>query len=72
MSELPHEHIPCMRCGRDTHVFDLDAKPRWTPWLLLIFLVRGQMSVLSYAGDHGYDFDRFECRDCYGPGFNDI
>lgn len=50
----------CAECGKKTPVHLLDAKPgpeRWT------------VERLRAAADAGADFNRLECRDCYGPGY---
>jgi len=59
----------CAKCGRVTGIDELDAKPSPTRLLRLVRLLRGQLFMLRYAADRGYDFDRLECRDCYGPGY---
>ena len=60
---------PCACCGVEFDIAHLDSKPTLTLWLRLIRLFRGQLYMLRYAADHGYDFDHFECEDCYGPGY---
>jgi hypothetical protein len=30
----------------------------------------GQIEALARAADRNEDFDRLECRDCYGPGYS--
>lgn len=50
----------CAECGAETPVEELDAKPGpgyWAP------------DQLAAAADAGVDFDRMECRKCYGPGY---
>lgn len=61
----------CDSCGRRMDIHHLDAKPTMTRWLWLVWFFRGQTRMLVYAADHGYDFDRLECRDCYGSGYLD-
>jgi hypothetical protein len=56
----------CDNCGGAFPIEQLDAKPRMTVWLFLVYLLRGQSRWLQYAADHGYDFDQLECRSCYG------
>jgi hypothetical protein len=62
----------CDNCGRATHLDYLDAKPVMTNWLRVVQFFLGQDRMLQYAADHGYDFDRMECRDCYGPAHVEI
>lgn len=61
--------LHCENCQRPVPFYQLDAKPKMTLWLRGVRLVRGQRFMLGYAADRGYDFDRLECRDCYGPGY---
>lgn len=61
--------VHCDNCQRPVPFYQLDAKPPMTRWLRVLRLVRGQLFMLRYAADHGHDFDRLECRDCYGPGY---
>ncbi|NKW09976.1 hypothetical protein HGG76_11745 [Ochrobactrum tritici] len=63
------EHSFCDNCLRPTKVACLDGKPTLTRWLRIIRFFRGQAFMLRYAADRGYDFDRLECGDCYGPGY---
>lgn len=65
---LADDFSPCARCGRETPINALDAKPM-TLWLRIVALFIGQVRMLNYAADHGYDFDRLECSRCYGPGY---
>lgn len=60
---------PCRSCGALFQMEELDAKPTMTTLLRSLQFVRGQSYVLRYAADRGYDFDRLECRKCYGPCF---
>lgn len=59
----------CEECGVRYPLHCLDAKPTMTFWLRLVSLFRGQKFTLRYAADRGYDFDRLECRACYGDGY---
>lgn len=59
----------CAECGWRLPLHLLDAKPTMTLWLRLVSLFRGQKFMLRYAADRGYDFDRLECRACYGDGY---
>lgn len=65
------DEICCARCGVEWPIDGLDAKPTPTLWLWIIRLFLGQKRMLSYTADHGYDFDRLECVECYGPGFEE-
>ena len=69
MSILPRW---CEKCGTEHHVDELDAKPDldWRLWIIKLFL--GQLAMLRYAGDSGYDFNRLECSECYGPGYSEM
>jgi hypothetical protein len=49
----------------------LDAKPTMTPALRQIEQAEGQPAMLSFAADHGIDFDRLECGNCYGPAYQE-
>lgn len=64
--------LPCACCGKEVSIEKIDSKPTLTRWLRFLRLVRGQLFMLRYAGDHGYDFDRHECADCYGPGYAEM
>lgn len=54
------DRMPCQRCGAPTLVALLDAKPGPGDW---------SAAALVAAADAGLDFDRLECRSCYGPNF---
>lgn len=60
----------CHRCHRTRHPSEFDLKPTLTWWLRLIRLFHGQLAMLSYAERNGYEFDRPECGQCFGPGYN--
>jgi len=62
----------CDCCGVETSYLQLDGKPTMTLWLRIIRFFCGQLFMLRYAGNHGYDFDRLECVDCYGPGYSEM
>jgi hypothetical protein len=50
----------------------LDAKPEALagPGGLLVRLIPGlRLRALVKAADRGDDFERLECRECYGPGY---
>ena len=54
---------PCHNCGVLTPISQLDGKPgpgHYTP------------EQLADAGDTGQPFNRLECQDCYGPGWNPL
>ncbi len=60
---LPDPLAKCDGCGMLVPVSQLDAKPGpgdWTP------------DQIAQAGDMGQPFNRTECRDCYGPGWNPL
>jgi hypothetical protein len=59
----------CATCQTVVPIDLLDAKPTMTFWLRIIRALFGQRAMLSYAAGHGYDFDRLECKDCYGPEY---
>lgn len=58
----------CAKCGREFPLEELDALPTGPayvngipkPWTV---------ALLTHAADTGVDFDRLECRECYGPLF---
>lgn len=53
----------CHECGKLVPISQLDAKPgpgHFTP------------EQLARAGDTGQAFNRLECQDCYGPGWNPL
>jgi hypothetical protein len=61
--------IPCDNCGTLTHIDLLDAKPSYLSgpgWRFLSWL---RMWLLNRAAYKGADFDRLECKRCYGPGY---
>lgn len=60
----------CEACHRTRHSSELDLKPTLTWWLRLIRLYRGQVAMLSYAERKGYKFNRWECGQCFGPGYD--
>ena len=55
----------CANCGRRFHIDALDSKPSSFPRRP----VEHQLARLDEAADRGEDFDRLECADCYGPGY---
>ena len=59
----------CSQCHRIFDINELDAKPTMTPTLRDFKRRHGQRHMLSYAAKYGYDFDKLECADCYGPGY---
>lgn len=52
--------MKCDNCGREFQPEQLDAKPYAGP------LPTGEALI---AATNGADWERFECRDCYGDGF---
>lgn len=63
------EEAPCDCCGRLFPLGLLDGKPTINSKLRRIRAREGQLAMLRRAADKGYDFDRLECRRCYGPGY---
>ena len=59
----------CDKCSASVSINDLDAKPTENARLRRIRMREGQLVMLRRAADLGYDFDRLECRACYGPGY---
>lgn len=53
-------HMKCDSCGKTFPVSKIDAKPS-----------KGNFTndELYEAAFAGKDFDRYECRSCYGPSF---
>lgn len=62
----------CAKCGELHDIAALDSKPKLTLRLRLIKRLHGQLYMLQYAGDRGYDFNRLECSKCYGPGYEEL
>lgn len=76
------ESFPCAKCKTMTHIDDLDAKPEprtgeypgqfivraiWLWWQYVWF---GRQDDSAWDDREGNtDWERFECRKCYGPGF---
>ncbi len=60
---------PCECCGREFPLDELDSKPSINSRLRRYRQRQGQLVMLQKAADLGYDFNRLECRSCYGPGF---
>ena len=59
----------CDKCGRTFHIDALDGKPTENAILKRVRQAQGQLGMLRYAADHGFEFDRLGCVGCYGPGF---
>lgn len=59
----------CDSCGGFFDIDELDGKPTIDGHLHRTLDEEGQLVMLSKAADLGYDFDRLECRHCYGPGY---
>ncbi len=59
----------CRKCGAPRSIDELDSKPELDRHLKRIRAAHGQLHMLRYAADHGYDFTRLECAGCYGPGY---
>ncbi|MER9768925.1 hypothetical protein NKJ09_23005 [Mesorhizobium sp. M0189] len=72
LDEEGDDEAECACCHGTYGLDELDSKPTMTRWLRIIRLSRGQRFMLQYAADHGYDFDRLECKSCYGAGFKDM
>jgi hypothetical protein len=68
-----HEEEPemhqCDNCGRMFPIDELDGKPTINSKLRRIRAREGQRIMLRRAADLGFEFDRLECRRCYGPGY---
>jgi len=62
----------CDRCGREFPLDHLDAKPTINSRLRRIRAREGQRMMLYRAALLGFDFDRLECRKCYGPGYSSL
>lgn len=59
----------CDCCGKMFPIDQLDGKPSINSKLRRIQAREGQIGMLRRAADLGFDFDRLECRRCYGPGY---
>lgn len=66
---VDEELTPCDCCGREFPLDQLDAKPSMNSRLRRIRAREGQIVMLRRAADLGFQFDKLECRRCYGPGF---
>ena len=58
---MADETMPCDSCGKQLRPEELDSKPS-APG-------SENMTVEQLSS---LDFDRHECRDCYGPGFSEM
>lgn len=57
-----NDYAKCATCGARTHINDLDATPS---------SVTAGFDIRDLTDDHhAENWERFECRDCYGWGFN--
>lgn len=63
------EMTRCDCCGKEFPIDDLDSKPTENSRLRRYRQAQGQPVMLRKAADLGFDFDRLECRKCYGPGY---
>lgn len=59
----------CDSCGQMFPIEELDSKPTMNSRLRRTRQKEGQLAMLYRAAARGYDFDRLECRRCYGPGY---
>ncbi|NEI71007.1 hypothetical protein GR212_15620 [Rhizobium lusitanum] len=59
----------CDACGECFPLDELDGKPTINSRLRRIRASEGQLAMLRRAADKGLEFDRLECRRCYGPGY---
>lgn len=59
------DHDKCANCGAGMPLSQLDAKPS--------HLAGPECTAedLDVAADVGFDFNRLECRKCYGPGWRE-
>lgn len=62
----------CDTCGELLPLDMLDAKPEINSKLRRIRAREGQLVMLRRAADLGFQFDRLECRACYGPGYRQL
>lgn len=69
---IPEECTPCDNCGGPFPIDELDGKPTINSKLRRIRAREGQLVMLRRAADLGFDFNRLECRKCYGPGYSAI
>lgn len=63
------DEAQCDKCGKFFPTDHLDGKPTINSKLRRIRAREGQLAMLRRAADKGYEFDRLECRGCYGPGY---
>jgi hypothetical protein len=61
MTHTREETMPCDRCGKQFRPEELDSKPS-----------APDAANLTVAEQSALEFDRHECRDCYGPGFSEL
>lgn len=62
----------CACCGKIVPLHMLDAKPARLAGrgnLFVRMLPRIRLHALNDAACNGEDFDRLECKDCYGAGW---
>lgn len=65
MSHTPDEtRLACDVCRRQFDPALLDAKPSARDL--------ARHGSLEACADAGCDFTRFQCQECYGPGFNSL
>ncbi|MBC6714767.1 hypothetical protein H9Q09_01025 [Aurantimonas sp. DM33-3] len=63
----------CANCGHVTHIDNLDAKPERLagPGNMLERMFPALRRRKIWGAADGEDFDRLECRRCYGGGFSE-
>lgn len=69
--EIEEKHA-CDSCGHMFTIDKLDGKPTINSKLRRTRQKEGQLMMLYRAAARGYDFDRLECKRCYGPGYQAI
>ena len=63
----------CACCGKTVPLHMLDAKPARLAGrgnLFVRLFPSFRLQALSDAACNGENFDRLECKDCYGPGWS--
>lgn len=76
------DFFPCAKCGKTTHINDLDAKPEprvneyLGQWIVRAIYLGWMRWVRRWPGCSAWDdpdgntnWERFECGECYGPGY---
>jgi hypothetical protein len=68
------QYFPCAKCSKLTHIDDLDGKPEprfnWFFYRSLWLWWTGRSHAAFDDPEGNTDWERLECRECYGPGYS--